>query len=50
MYLTQKMEENSNNGSDHHAEVKQVSTGIILKGEDAPLVSELEEWLEMHQE
>merc|ERR1711997_553457 len=47
----QKQEENllldeSSQMSDVRIHVKELSTGKILRGEDAPLASELESWLE----
>lgn len=43
MYLGM-LDENSQM-SDIHIHVKEISTGKILRGEEAPLASELENWL-----
>merc|ERR1712025_440394 len=37
---------NEDSMSEQRVHVKEVSTGKILRGEDAPLASELEAWLE----
>lgn len=40
--------DDSSQQSDLHVTVMEVSTGKQLKGEDAPLVSQINSWLEAH--
>jgi len=44
----QALDETSNTGDEVHVSVFHTGTGQILSGEDAPVASQLEAWLEAH--
>lgn len=42
------MDDDGSQGSDKPVTVIETSTGKVLSGEEAPLLSQLHQWLEMH--
>lgn len=43
-----EMDDDGSQGSDKPVTVIESSTGKVLSGDDAPLLSQLQQWLEMH--
>lgn len=42
------MDDDGSQGSDKPVTVLETATGKVLSGDDAPMLSQLQQWLEMH--
>lgn len=43
-----ELDDDGSQGSDKPITVVESSTGKVLRGDDAPMLSQLQQWLEMH--
>lgn len=43
-----ELDDDGSQGSDKPITVMETSTGKVLRGDDAPMLSQLHQWLEMH--